>query len=62
MNTNWITNFDAALKKHYGIDHFDAGLGVTELRRYSDLDPVKAAHQFAQDYDLDRIDGPWGVG
>lgn len=60
MDNNWLERFDAALKKRYGIDHFDAGLSITELARYSDLDPVEAAQTFATEYDLDRIDGPWG--
>lgn len=60
MHNHWIAQFDAALKQHYGIDHFDAGLSIVELRRYSDLEPVEAAHTFARDYDLDRVDGPWG--
>lgn len=59
MDNTWLSRFDAALKKHYGIDHFDAGLTISELARYSDMDAVDAAHQFACDYDLDRIDGPW---
>lgn len=61
MDTNWLANFDAALKRHYGIDHYDAGLTLTELARYSELQAVEAANQFARDYELDRIDGPWGL-
>lgn len=60
MKQRWQEQFDAALKRHYSIDHNDAGLTSQELERYADLDPVEAAHTFARDYDLDRIDGPWG--
>lgn len=61
MDDNWLHQFDAFLKRFFGIDHFDAGLDLTQMMRYADLKPEEAALTFGQDYDLDRIDGPWGA-
>jgi hypothetical protein len=59
MNS-WTEQFDQALKKFFAIDHIDAGLDEEQLARYRDLDPQEAALVYGQDYDLDRVDGPWG--
>lgn len=56
----WTHEFDANLKRYYAIDHVDAGLSEQDLARYRDLTPQEAALAFGQDYDLDRVDGPWG--
>ena len=61
MDTNWLHHFDASLKRFFGIDHNDAGMDAEQLKRYEDLKPQEAALTFGQDYDLDRIDGPWGA-
>ncbi len=57
---NWLKAFDTELKQRFGIDHSDAGMDEVQIARYRDLDPQDAAHAFGEDYDLDRIDGPWG--
>lgn len=57
---NWTYHFDAYLKQFYGIDHNDAGLDEQQLARYQDLKPREGALTFGQDYDLTRVDGPWG--
>ncbi len=57
---NWTRDFDTYLKRYYAIDHIDAGMSDQDLARYRDLEPREAALAFGQDYDLDRVDGPWG--
>ena len=56
----WLAQFDAALERHFAINHIDAGMDAQQLARYRDLEPEEAALTFGLDYDLDRVDGPWG--
>jgi hypothetical protein len=56
----WTHNFDECLKRYFAIDHIDAGMSEQDLARYRDLTPQDAALTFGQDYDLNRVDGPWG--
>lgn len=55
----WLAAFDRALKRHYAIDHVDAGMDEAHLSRYRDLPPHEAALTFGEDYDLDRVDTGW---
>jgi hypothetical protein len=55
----WLTGFDAALRKHFAIDHEDAGMDSAALDRYRDHEPIAAALQFGADYDLERVDAAW---
>lgn len=57
---NWTYHFDAYLKRFHAIDHTDAGLDEQQLAGYRDLKPREAALTFGRDYDLTRVDGPWG--
>lgn len=61
LNPDWIAQFDQHLKAMFAIDHVDAGLDEAGLARYSDLEPRDAALEFANDYDLDRVDQGWGA-
>lgn len=56
----WLRDFDVAMKLFFAINHIDAGLGECELARYADLPARKAALQFGEDYDLQRVDIGWG--
>ena len=55
----WLTQFDAAMKRFFGIDHADAGMDEVQLGRYRDLPADEAAMEYGLDYDLDRIDTGW---
>lgn len=59
ITASWRDAFNAALQAHFAITIGDAGLTDTELSRYADLEPKKAALQFGEDYDLDRVDLGW---
>lgn len=55
----WLGDFDAAMIRHFLIDHADVGMGEAELLRYADLPPEAAALQFGEDYELQRVDVDW---
>lgn len=58
---SWLEEFDQAMKRYFAIDHHDAGMSEADIARYRDLEPKEAALQYGEDYDLNRIDGPWGA-
>ncbi len=59
IDPNWLQDFDATMRRYFLIDHVDAGMGETELARYTDLLPYDAALQYGEDYDLQRVDVDW---
>lgn len=59
IDPSWLQDFDTAMKRHFLIDHTDAGMGEEELARYADLRPHDAALQYGEDYDLQRVDVDW---
>ncbi len=59
IDPSWLQDFDTAMKRHFLIDHADAGMGEEELARYADLRPHDAALQYGEDYDLQRVDVDW---
>lgn len=60
IDSTWLHDFDAAMKKLFAIDHIDAGLDDSGLVRYADMPAKVAAMQFGEDYDLQRVDIGWG--
>lgn len=59
ISSDWLHEFDAAMKRLFAIDHDDAGMNEEVLSRYADLLPREAALQFGEDYDLRRVDIDW---
>lgn len=59
IDPDWLREFDAAMKKLFAIDSEEAGLDENVLLRYADLTPRGAALQYAEDYDLQRVDIDW---
>lgn len=59
IDPSWLRDFDAAMKRHFLMDHAEAGMGQVELARYADLRPYEAALQYGEDYDLQRVDVDW---
>jgi hypothetical protein len=59
IDSIWLRDFDATMRKLFAIDHVDAGLDKRALARYADLLAHDAAMQFGEDYDLQRVDIGW---
>ncbi|MGY6517201.1 MAG: hypothetical protein ACXIUZ_00600 [Lysobacteraceae bacterium] len=56
----WIAEFNRILKERYLITVEDAGLEQIDLDRRCDEPADEAVERFANDYDLQRADWPWG--
>ncbi len=57
----WRAAFDATLIKYFGLTPAEAGAERVVLQRYADLEGSAAAMEFADDYDLGRLDWwSWG--
>ena len=56
VSPTWLADFDDAMRRHFLLDHEDAGMSDAELLRYADLPPRDAALQFGEDFVLQRVD------
>lgn len=52
----WLAAFDATLVRYFAVDHATAGADAAVLQRYVDLSGDQAAMEFADDYELARLD------
>ena len=59
LDGKWLLEFDRALQKYLAITRDDAGISDEVASRYAVLSPFRAALQYGEDYDLQRIDIDW---
>lgn len=61
---DWLSAANRELKQGWAIDFHEAGASVDDMRAYHASDPtttgLEMAQWWANKYDLDRVDQPWG--
>ena len=59
VDPDWLLEFDAEMKRLFGVGPDDLGVDDERLARLGDLPPREAAAYFGDKYDLIRVDGYW---